>query len=196
VATGEDVRALKVLVQEKQVPAANVRIILCDTACSGGSITAGRLEDLAEAEPAQDAAVEAEVARLEALPPAERWEYWKRQFEKCVRCYACRAACPMCYCEECIAEKNLPQWIEVAARARGNFAWNVIRAWHLAGRCVLCGACERACPEGIRLMVLNRMLADEVKEAFGYVAGAGGAEEAAVFASWKEQDKDDFIVAD
>ncbi len=100
----------------------------------------------------------------------------------------------MCYCEECIADRNLPQWIESIARSRGNFAWHLIRAWHLAGRCSGCGACARACPEGIRIDVLNREMADVIRETFGYVAGEGGVEEAVFFATFKEDDSERFIL--
>ena len=212
VASKADVRALRVLVQEKQIPDANVRVIAFEWAAgvktaeghapalgpSGGHVRllAGeRLGDFAKStgeEP--DGETDREVARILATAPAERWAYWRQEFDRCTRCYACRAACPMCYCDECVAEKNLPQWIETTASPRGNLAWNLIRAWHLAGRCSECGACERACPEGIALMVLNRMLAREVKEAFAYVAGQGDVGAAGVFVSFREDDRDDFIL--
>jgi len=196
VSTAEDVRALRILVQEKQVPAENVRVIAFEHRGGGVTILPGeRLEEFAGLRaPVPDESTSDTLARLRAMTPAQRWRFWRREFDKCVRCYACRQACPMCYCEECIAEKNLPQWIEVSPRARGNFAWNLIRAWHLAGRCVECGACERACPQGIRLMPLNRMLADEIASAFGYSPGAGSVEEAAFFATFKDSDSEDFIL--
>ena len=202
VAAPEDVRALKVLVQEKQIPAAHVRVIAYECDAPGGAggrvhiIEGDRIEDFADvARCTAEAALDAEIARIEAMPPDERWRYWRRQFDKCSRCYACRAACAMCYCDECIVEGNLPQWIEASARPRGNLAWNLIRAWHLAGRCTGCGACERACPEGIPLMLLNRFLAREVARAFDAVAGAGGVDATSVFGSWRENDREDFIVA-
>ncbi|MCK4758357.1 MAG: hypothetical protein KAS67_07890, partial [Thermoplasmata archaeon] len=43
----------------------------------------------------------------------ERWEYWKEQSVKCVRCYACREACPLCYCTECVFDRVKPySWNE------------------------------------------------------------------------------------
>lgn len=41
------------------------------------------------------------LAELEALPPAERAECWLNQFDRCIRCYACRQACPT-GCGRCI----------------------------------------------------------------------------------------------
>jgi ferredoxin len=197
VASPEDVRALKVLVQEKQVPEGNILVIAY--AFDGkGNVEAAEGERLSDfkgqkprdtGEPTAD-----ELAKLRAMTPEERWSYWRTEFDKCVRCYACRAACPMCYCTECIADRNLPQWVEVAPRPRGNFAWNLIRGWHLAGRCVECGACERACPQGIKLTTLNRMLADEIAADFGYAAGTGTPEDAAFFATFKDTDDEGFIL--
>lgn len=59
--------------------------------------------------------------------PKERWEFWEKQFSRCVKCYACRQVCPLCYCEVCIADKNQPQWIETSSHTRGNYHWNLIR---------------------------------------------------------------------
>jgi formate dehydrogenase subunit beta len=47
----------------------------------------------------------------------------------------------------------------------------VMRAFHLAGRCVACDACEAACPMDIPLSKLNRKLAREVEALFGYRTG-------------------------
>lgn len=114
-----------------------------------------------------------QIAALDALPATERWEYWQRQFELCIRCYACRAVCPLCYCETCVAEKNQPQWIRTTHDGQGNTAWNVVRAMHLAGRCVGCDECARVCPADIRLDLLNRKIALEVEQRFGYTSDNG-----------------------
>ena len=108
-----------------------------------------------------------EIAQLECLHADERWRFWQRQFARCLRCYACRAVCPLCYCSSCIAEKHRPQWVPTTIDDRGNGAWNVIRALHLAGRCTGCDECARVCPAGIRLDLINRKLALEVERQFG-----------------------------
>lgn len=126
------------------------------------------------------------------LAPAERMAWWIQELDRCVKCYACRAVCPMCYCERCIAEKNRPQEISPSATLEGNFAWHIARAFHQAGRCVGCGECTRACPAGISLNLLNATLARAALEQFNYRAGAErGAE--TLIGHYSLQDKEDFI---
>ena len=112
---------------------------------------------------------DAQIAHLESMPHEERWAYWQRQFARCLRCYACRAACPLCYCSSCIAEKHRPQWVPTAIDNRGNSSWNLIRALHLAGRCSGCDECARVCPADIRLDLINRKLALEVERHYGKI---------------------------
>ena len=119
-------------------------------------------------EPPVTAALDERIAELDALPPAERFAFWAKEMERCTQCYACRQACPLCFCERCIVEKTQPQWIETSPHPRGNFAWHLTRAQHLAGRCVGCGECERACPVGIPLGLITRKVAEVVQRRFGH----------------------------
>lgn len=131
-------------------------------------------DELVEPEGAEpwdrDATLDA-LARIEAMSYEERAAYFKTEFDKCIRCYACRDICPLCYCEECVTEKTTPQWVEVSIKPSSNFYWHLIRAYHLAGRCVECGECDRACPVGIPLGLLNQKLATDVERLFEYRAG-------------------------
>jgi ferredoxin len=113
----------------------------------------------------------AEIARLEAMTPAERWAYWKEQFAKCIKCYACRQVCPFCFCEQCLCDRNKPQMVDTTPRPSGNTAWHIVRAMHLAGRCAGCAECERVCPMDIPLNLLNRKMAKELKELYDHEAG-------------------------
>jgi len=45
-----------------------------------------------------------DIAEFEAQPPEERWQYISDEVNKCIRCYACRNACPLCYCKECFVD--------------------------------------------------------------------------------------------
>ena len=132
------------------------------------------------------------MAKIEAMSAEERLDYWNAEFEKCIKCYACRQVCPMCYCEQCIAEKSTPKWIDTSATSRGNFAWNTIRAFHMAGRCIGCHECERACPMEIPLTLLTRKMGMVASAEFGYRHGMS-IDEPTLIGSYSTSDKEDFI---
>ena len=92
----------------------------------------------------------------------------------------------------CIVEKTQPQWIEASAHPRGNFSWNITRAIHLAGRCVDCGECERFCPVGIPLSLLNRKLQHIVRDRYDYTV-SDDPENAAPIGDYRLDDQQEFI---
>ena len=136
--------------------------------------------------------IDERVAALDELPLAERWAFWTEQFSKCVRCYACRQVCPLCVCERCVADKTMPQWIEASPHPRGNVSWNITRALHLAGRCVDCGECERFCPVGIPLSLVNRKLQQIVAARYQYVV-SDDPEARAPIGDYRLDDNEEFI---
>mgnify|MGYP001585798991 CR=1 FL=1 len=112
-----------------------------------------------------------DLARLEAMTPVERANFWLQQFDRCIRCYACRQACPLCNCPVCLYERDDSLWVGMGIGLNEKRAFHLGRAYHLAGRCVGCDECERVCPMNIPISLLNRKLAQEVQAAFGYRAG-------------------------
>jgi len=136
--------------------------------------------------------LEQEIAALDQMPREKRWAYWSDQMASCVKCYACRAACPLCYCSRCITDMNQPQWLPVASTPLGNLEWNVVRAMHLAGRCIDCGACAAACPQGIRIDLLNFALSREMQTQFGAEAGYSMRRGYAL-STWQAEDREAFI---
>ena len=134
----------------------------------------------------------ADVISIAKMSLKDRWAFWENQFSKCIKCYACSKICPLCYCGTCIVEKNQPQWIDTSAHNKGNFAWNLVRAFHLAGRCIGCGECDRACPKDIPLNLINKELAMGIEKEFNYRAGYDVNDELAMV-TYKEDDEADFI---
>jgi len=205
VARPADMRSAIVLAHENQLDPDKVRFLgiefrepaAPDTAASYlGILDIPAAESLVKERFAEAPFTEAELAQLqelEALSPEERWQYWSAQFEKCVRCYACRQVCPLCYCDQCSVEKNQPQWVPTSGHAQGNFLWHVMRSMHLAGRCVNCGACEQACPEQIPLCTLYRAMARRVNEAFDFLPGLD-REAPAALETYSSDDEAEFFL--
>jgi coenzyme F420-reducing hydrogenase delta subunit/ferredoxin len=111
------------------------------------------------------------IAELQTSSPAERMEYWLGQFDRCIRCYACRQTCPMCDCPTCLYERDDSIWVGMGIGINEKRTFHLGRAYHLAGRCVGCNECERACPMDIPISLLNQKLAQEIQQAFGHRAG-------------------------
>jgi formate dehydrogenase subunit beta len=109
------------------------------------------------------------VAEHENLSMEERTEFWKEQFARCIKCYACRTACPQCFCEVCVLEQDL--WVETGTLAPPFPSYHLIRAYHTVGKCVGCMECEQACPADIPLTVLYTLLRRDAEAMFEYVPG-------------------------
>ena len=131
-----------------------------------------------------------QVKNFEKEKLDKKWKFWEEQFSKCIRCYACRDTCPICFCEECMAEQLNPQWLCRSVNISENTAWHIMRAFHLAGRCTGCGECERVCPMDIPLMLLNKKLEKEIKELFDYTPGINPKNKP-LFAMYKPDDPEE-----
>jgi formate dehydrogenase subunit beta len=122
----------------------------------------------------------------------ECFKLFTEETDRCIRCYACREACPVCYCTECFVDHIMPRWNESMVTPGGTQAWHLIRAFHQTGRCVECGACERACPMDIKMNYLTDKLNADMKEKYGFEVGADG-EKQPPFATITLDDKNRFI---
>ncbi len=99
-------------------------------------------------------------------------KFWMKEFERCTRCYACREACPACYCRDsCSAQSHREKWTGTKQGPEEALMFHALRAMHVAGRCIECGACERACPVEIPLTLLHKQVGKAVKKLFDFKAG-------------------------
>ena len=116
----------------------------------------------------------AEVAKIEAMRPEEKFAYFQSELSKCIRCNACRNVCPACSCRKCVFDSTKFDSAQKAnATSFEEKMFHIIRAFHVAGRCTDCGECSRVCPQGIPLHLFNRKFIKDINELYGeYQAGA------------------------
>jgi len=134
----------------------------------------------------------ADVRSLEAMTPEQRWKYFDDLLAPCMRCYACRNACPLCYCPTCFVDEARPQWVGKSQDSSDVRTFHFLRAYHCAGRCTDCGACERACPVGINMRTFTKKLEKDCLDLFGWEAGLD-PEVRPPLDVYRPQDPNDFI---
>jgi formate dehydrogenase subunit beta len=124
-------------------------------------------------------------------------------FSRCINCYNCRVACPVCYCRECVFATDVfdhePLQYFKWARRKGEVKmptdtlfYHLTRMAHMSASCVGCGQCSNACPSGIAVMELFSTVAADTQEAFRYVPGRS-VEEAAPLSEFKEKEFEDVV---
>jgi len=113
----------------------------------------------------------AQPEEIEAFDPHNRLSRWMYEFQKCIKCYGCRNICPVCFCQECSLEHG--DLVGAGALPPEVPIFHLVRAAHMAGRCIDCGLCEDACPVDIPLRLLYGKVNEIVVNLFDYHTGAG-----------------------
>ncbi|MBF0225098.1 MAG: 4Fe-4S dicluster domain-containing protein [Desulfobacterales bacterium] len=134
----------------------------------------------------------ASVKAVESMSAEEKWNYFEDLISTCIRCYACRNACPLCYCPTCFVDESRPQWVGKGQDKSDIRTFHFLRAFHCAGRCTDCGSCERACPMGIKVRDFTKKLEKDCVELFGWEAGMT-LKERPPLDEFKLNDPEDFI---
>lgn len=153
------------------------------------------ISDISLGQPAPPMKADAEydeVNDFEKLSAEERWAYFTKEMSKCIRCYACRQACPSCYCPTCFVEQSQPQWVGLGEDATDTQVFQIMRIYHMAGRCVDCGSCVSVCPMGVDLRKYLKKLDKDAFELFGARCGSS-MEDLPILSLFKEHEADDFV---
>ena len=160
-------------------------------ACKECQFPAPEGADVLLAGAARKAAVQryGRVKQFEAKTPEERRQYFEQEFAKCIRCNACRQACPTCYCKECFADQTRPRWVGIGNRLADVLFFHIGRIMHQAGRCVECDACVRACPMGIDLRTFTNVMGRNVEAMFDYLPGPSTTEISPLLTFQEEEDQ-------
>ena len=137
-----------------------------------------------------------EVKKLEAMTAEERFEFWRGELSRCIRCNACRNACPACTCENCVFD-NRDSGIDQKAAADSfeENMFHIIRAFHVAGRCTDCGECSRVCPQHIPLHLLNRKFISDIDTYYGEYQAGEEIGQRAPLVNFTKEDVEPSIVA-
>ncbi len=133
-----------------------------------------------------------DLEKLDAMTPEERYRFFVNELGECIRCYSCRNVCPSCYCKECFVDATMPLWFGKTTDLSDTMIYHIIRSMHMAGRCVDCGTCSRACPMGINLRYLLGVAERVIKDRFDYEAGLDTGQEP-VMGIYDKEDSDEFI---
>ena len=185
VCRGCDERALTELAKRNQLDLQRIRLI--GLVCSPEQARAcmctmpyTSLTDPGERHPGTDPRLDERAKPFLEGSLEDRLEKWTSEFSKCIKCYGCRNACPICVCVPCKLEDDL--WVKRGEIPADRVSYHLIRAFHLSDSCVGCGGCMDACPVHIPLMLLQVSMREALKEAYGYETGLDPARVSPVLA--------------
>lgn len=211
VVKGCDSRALNLLLTESQVKRENLHIV--GIPCKGVVDESGNkmqnciecifpnpvvFDEMVDGTPTGSEAppyqVNTDIQNIAAMDLVERRAYFEEVFESCIRCNACRHSCPMCYCAKCCIDQETSTLYHGANTTSS--AFHALMTWslHLAGRCVDCRNCEKACPSHLPLHLLHKWNERVIYENFQeHLAGVHEGDRGA-FYKYSMKDPDDFIM--
>lgn len=208
VVKGCDSRALNLMLTENQVKRENLYIV--GIACEGVEDEQGKKaqncvecvmpdavvsdEMLGTPSGMREYVVNADIRELAAKPLTERAAWFEEVFSACIRCNACRHSCPLCYCAKCCIDQETSTLYN--GSNTDSSAFHALMTWslHLAGRCVDCRNCEKACPSHLPLHLLHKQNESVIHEHFQQHLAGMVPEDRGAFYKYSLSDPDDFIL--
>ena len=192
---GAETLTIETLYGEKEVACKDAMLERCHV-CKGKDHMIFD-EIIGESKETKDGNRFAEVERIEAMSPEEKFAFFQKELSKCIRCNACRNVCPACSCRKCVFDSNK---FDSAQKANVDSfeekMFHIIRAFHVAGRCTDCGECSRVCPQGIPLHLFNRKFIKDIDELYGEYQAGADLEERGPLTSYQLDDAEPGIVAE
>ncbi|WP_319378671.1 Coenzyme F420 hydrogenase/dehydrogenase, beta subunit C-terminal domain [uncultured Methanocorpusculum sp.] len=95
---------------------------------------------------------------------AKRLEFMQKESSRCIKCYSCIEACPICSCKDCMTKD--PNFV-IPGRIPPNFMFHMIRYAHISPSCINCGQCQELCPMDIPNALFMHAIQTEIQELIG-----------------------------
>lgn len=87
------------------------------------------------------------------------------ELAKCTMCGLCISACPVCFCTDCILQKQRKE------KSIDNLTYQMTRIAHIGDSCIQCGKCDQNCPTNLPLSLYFYSMYEKVKKEFKYKSG-------------------------
>ena len=117
---------------------------------------------------------------------------YKDQLSKCMKCYGCREACPLCFCEDCCLEADGPEWVPGGYTPAAPF-FHLTRMVHMADACTNCGQCSEVCPCEIPVSKIWATVNQKIRDEFDYYSGIDNTDTPLPFTEFEDTGTRDYL---
>lgn len=97
-----------------------------------------------------------------------RLSWIMEETSRCIKCYQCTQACPLCTCKDCQTKKP---WLVKPGEIPPPLMFHLIRFSHIADSCINCGQCQDRCAMDIPISLMMHAHQAELEVMFGYHPG-------------------------